>query len=78
MSSVMEWVFEKHFNGIMIVVIVVIVGLVAALFINMAANPDYCDQACRQARYLSEVVQECEALDIYTRDECIIMTGGLR
>lgn len=24
------------------------------------------------------VVQECEALDLYTRDECIQMAGGLR
>ena len=53
------------------------IAIVGLVFIA-ALSPNDCNQACRQAHYLSEVVEECVKLDRYTRDECITMTGALR
>lgn len=77
-SKVMDWIFDEHLDAVMIAIVCFVLGIVFLALINTWTNPDYCDQACRQARYLSSVVQECEKLDIYTRDECITMAGAIR
>ena len=78
MDKVLFWIFDKHLDHVVVTIIMGVVLIVGVSLLNAVWNPDYCDQACRQAQYLSEVVQECEKLDLYTREECITLVGSLR
>lgn len=76
MSRIINWI-EEHVNFIGALLVVVVIAIVR-LGLIAAPSLDDCNRACRQAHYLSEVVEECVKLDRYTRDECITMTGALR
>ena len=77
MSEIINWI-DKHIDFIGVSLVVVVVIAIVGLVFIAARSPNDCNKACRQARYLSEVVEECVKLDRYTRDECITMTGALR
>lgn len=76
MNRIISWI-DEHIDFIGASFVVVMIAIVGLVFIA-ALSPNDCNQACRQAHYLSEVVEECVKLDRYTRDECITMTGALR